>query len=404
LPSDAARGLARFPLSKEDVNDSELAGRSILVADDEDVFLRSAVEGLAAELPGVELYTARDGVEALVELERHSVDLLVTDVKMPRMDGMALIAEMVSRGIRVPVVLVTAFGTRTIELEARRQGVVSVIDKPIDFPFLVEICRSTLRSLDRGSLGGVTLAGLLQLLELERRSCTVRVLGRGTSGRIFIDDGRVVGSSCGDQQGMDALCTILAWPDHRIELGPRRKPPGSSQPMSLQEALLQAACRNDERARDEADSASPDPFWLSFSPDPAPATPVAHDDARKNTETDMAGIMESINAAMSIQGAIAAALVDHETGMCLGSKANGFPIEVAAAGNTEVVRAKMRVMRDIGITGKISDILITLDSQYHLVVPLRHGNLFLYLAIDRNTGNLALARHKLSEIEKNLTV
>lgn len=387
------------------MTDSELAGRSILVADDEDVFLGSVVEGLAAELPGVELYTARDGVEALAELEHHSVDLLVTDVKMPRMDGMALIAEMVSRGIRVPVVLVTAFGTRTIELEARRQGVVSVIDKPIDFPFLVEICRSTLRSLDRGALGGVTLAGLLQLLELERRSCTVRVLGRGTSGRIFIDDGRVVGSSYGDQLGMDALCTILSWPDHRIELGPPRKAPGNLQPMSLQEALLQAACRNDERARDDADSSSPDPFSLSFAPDSAPPTPVAHENARKkNTEIDMAGIMESINAAMGIQGAIAAALVDHETGMCLGSKANGFPIEVAAAGNTEVVRAKMRVMRDIGITGKISDILITLDTQYHLLVPLRHGNLFLYLAIDRNTGNLALARHKLSEIEKNLTV
>ena len=388
------------------MTDAELAGRSILVADDEDVFLRSVVEGLAAELPGVELYTARDGLEALAELEQHGVDLLVTDVKMPRMDGMALIAEMVSRGIRTPVVLVTAFGTRTIELEARRQGVVSVIDKPIDFPFLVEICRSTLRSLDRGSLGGVTLAGLLQLLELERRSCTVRVLARGASGRIFIDDGRVVGSTYGAQQGMDALCTILEWPEHRIELGPSRKPPSQSQPMSLQEALLQAACRNDERARDEEDSASPDPLSLALSSDPAPAppTPVARQKARQNTEIDMAGIMESINAAMAIQGAIAAALVDHETGMCLGSKANGFPIEVAAAGNTEVVRAKIRVMRDIGITGRISDILITLDTQYHLIIPLRQGNLFLYMAIDRNTGNLALARLKLSEIEKSLTV
>jgi hypothetical protein len=119
---------------------------------------------------------------------------------------------------------------------------------------------------------------------------------------------------------------------------------------------------------------------------------------------DMAGITESINAAMSIQGAIAAALVDHESGMCLGSKANGFPIEVAAAGNTEVVRAKLRVMKDLGISGRITDILITLDSQYHLIVPLRQGNLFLYLAIDRATGNLALARLKLTEIEKSLSV
>lgn len=118
----------------------------------------------------------------------------------------------------------------------------------------------------------------------------------------------------------------------------------------------------------------------------------------------MSNIDESINTAMSIQGAIAAALVDHESGMCLASKANGFPIEVAAAGNTEVVRAKMRVMKELGIGGKISDILITLDSQYHLIVPLKSGNLFLYLALDRTSGNLALARLKLTDVEKNLKV
>lgn len=381
---------------------SELAGRSILVADDEDVFLRSVVEGLAAELPGVELHTAYDGIMALTAIEHHAVDLVVTDVKMPRMDGMSLIAELVSRGIRAPVVLVTAFGTRSIELEARRHGVVAVIDKPIDFPFLVEICRNTLRSLERGTMGGVTLAGLLQLLEMERRSCTVRVLARGASGRVFLERGQVVGSTQDELQGMDALCRILGWPDPRIELGPP-KALANPEPMSLQEALLDAARRNDERARDEPYDDHPDPFSLSISPDPVPTTPAAHDDAR-NEEMNMANITESINTAMSIQGAIAAALVDHESGMCLGSKANGFPIEVAAAGNTEVVRAKMRVMKDLGISGRITDILITLDTQYHLLFPLRQGNLFLYLAIDRANGNLALARLKLAEIEKNLVV
>jgi len=388
------------------VRSSELAGRSILVADDEDVFLRSVVEGLAAELPGVELYTAHDGIEALAAVERHAVDLVVTDVKMPRMDGMQLIAELVSRGIRAPVVLVTAFGTRSIELEARRHGVVSVIDKPIDFPFLVEICRNTLRSLERGTMGGVTLAGLLQLLEMERRSCTVRVLARGASGRVFLDRGQVVGSTQDELQGMEALCRILSWPDPRIELGPPKVLP-DAEPMSLQEALLEAARLSDERARDHEPLDTPDPFSLSISPDPVPTTTTpAQQDAPKSQkeDKDMAGITESINAAMSIQGAIAAALVDHESGMCLGSKANGFPIEVAAAGNTEVVRAKMRVMRDLGLAGRISDMLITLETQYHLLMPLRQGNLFLYLAIDRANGNLAMARLKLAEIEKGLTV
>lgn len=118
----------------------------------------------------------------------------------------------------------------------------------------------------------------------------------------------------------------------------------------------------------------------------------------------MADIEHSLSQAMNIAGCMAAAVVDLRSGMCLGSQANGFPIEVAAAGNTEVLRAKMQVMEELGIEGGIEDILITLKSQFHLIVPMKDGSLFLYMAIDRKTGNLALARHKLSAIEQSLSV
>ena len=78
-------------------------------------------------------------------------------------------------------------------------------------------------------------------------------------------------------------------------------------------------------------------------------------------------------------------------------------IERAASGNTSVVKAKMAVMRQLGIGGAIEDILITLESQYHLIRPLtKVPTLFLYVAIDRQRGNLGLARHKLRQIEESL--
>ena len=108
----------------------------------------------------------------------------------------------------------------------------------------------------------------------------------------------------------------------------------------------------------------------------------------------MANISKTLEEAMKIDGAIAAALADWESGLCLGTAGGGarLNVEVAAAGNCQVVKAKMATMRSRGISGAIQDILITLDTQYHLIIPLRQGNLFLYMAIDRNTGNLALAR------------
>ena len=121
----------------------------------------------------------------------------------------------------------------------------------------------------------------------------------------------------------------------------------------------------------------------------------------------MADVKESLNAAMAIDGAIGVALVDYTSGMCLGMAGGGpqLNMEVAAAGNTAVVRAKMKVMKDLGLKDQIEDILITLGRQYHLIRPLRRSpNLFLYLATDRDRSNLALSRHKLNEIEDNLTV
>jgi hypothetical protein len=78
---------------------------------------------------------------------------------------------------------------------------------------------------------------------------------------------------------------------------------------------------------------------------------------------------------------------------------------VAAAGNTNVVRAKLEVMKDLKIKGGIEDILITLTDQYHLIRTLgSNDNLFIYVAFRRAQANLGLARHKLAEIGNNLSV
>ena len=118
-------------------------------------------------------------------------------------------------------------------------------------------------------------------------------------------------------------------------------------------------------------------------------------------------IETSLKSAMSIDGAIGAALVDYETGMTLGSAGgDGFlDLELAAAGNTEVIRAKMRTIRSLELGDEIEDILITLGKQYHIIRLLctaRPGALFLYLVLDRSQANLALARHELRRIESIL--
>jgi hypothetical protein len=121
-------------------------------------------------------------------------------------------------------------------------------------------------------------------------------------------------------------------------------------------------------------------------------------------------IETSLKEAMEIDGALGVALVDYDSGMALGTLGGGryLDLEVAAAGNTEVVRAKMRALAALKLDEKIDDILITLTKQYHLIRLLKSARsdqgLFLYLVLDRQKANLALARHSLKRIEADIAI
>ncbi|MBC3840902.1 hypothetical protein GXW82_13340 [Streptacidiphilus sp. 4-A2] len=117
----------------------------------------------------------------------------------------------------------------------------------------------------------------------------------------------------------------------------------------------------------------------------------------------------ALKTAMTIEGAMGVALVDYHSGMALGTMGNsGLDLNIAAAGNTEVVRSKLRTLEMLDLHHEtIEDILITLTGQYHLIRPLTNKGSeghFLYLALDRNRANLALARLKLRQIEDSLTL
>lgn len=117
----------------------------------------------------------------------------------------------------------------------------------------------------------------------------------------------------------------------------------------------------------------------------------------------MSNVGDAVKGMMEIDGAMGCAVVDYTSGMLLGSAGAGVDLELAAAGNSEVVKAKMKTMKSLGISGDIEDILITLDTQLHIIRPSSSNEgLFLYLVLDKKNSNLALARRKTAELESSL--
>lgn len=117
----------------------------------------------------------------------------------------------------------------------------------------------------------------------------------------------------------------------------------------------------------------------------------------------MSTIKQTLDELMTLDGALCAAVVDSTSGMMLGSVGSGVDLEVAAAGNTEVIRAKTKTMRSLGLNDVIEDILITLGKQYHILRPSsRQDGVFIYLVLDKQRSNLAMARRKTQDVDKDM--
>ena len=119
----------------------------------------------------------------------------------------------------------------------------------------------------------------------------------------------------------------------------------------------------------------------------------------------MATINESVQSLMTVSGSVAASLVDFNNGMVLGRSGSGIDFDLAAAGHSELVRAKLKTMRALKLENAIDDILISVGPQYHVIRPLaRQAGRYLYGVLDKTESNLAALRSKAAEVEAELSI
>jgi CheY-like chemotaxis protein len=377
---------------------SETANKKILVVDDEPLFVSSVVDALVSRgFPDVA--TAGDGREALAQVAKSRFDLIMTDLNMPHLGGVELLAGLSETDFRGRILVVSAYLTDETERAVRQLGAVACLEKPIDLEALVELVESSL-ARPESVLGGLTVAGFTQLLEIERKSCLLRVSSLGHRGDLVFEDGQLIDAVTEDAQGDRAALDILSWHDAELQLHEGPKGQRRRITLPLNHLLLESARLMDESNASIAATGLP----IGSGTQELQNSTTQHK-ARK--EHDMSNVKESLNELMDNEGALGAALVDFESGMTLGTAGGGdkLNLDVAAAGNTRVVQAKMQVMESLDLGTTIEDILITLGTQFHLIRPLAAApSLFLYLVLDRKKGNLAMARHKLSSVEAALVV
>lgn len=380
-----------------------MASRTMLVADDESLFRTSVVDSLRPRFPGVRILDAADGDAALAILLHEAVDLLVTDLKMPGMSGLDLVAHIAAHRLPVQVIVVSAHATEETRLSLGELGALACLDKPIDLDMLHCTVERMLQ-VPRARVSGVTIAGFVQLLQVEQQTCALRVTSAVGAGTLVFERGALVHARMDDEQGDVAAMEIFGLPDASLEVLGTMPVELATITHPLSFLLLESA-----RFTDEVSATDEPARWEMVTV--GTGHEVDHETSTttlENEEINMANIQQSLRSAMEIEGAVGVALVDWQSGMTLGTAGGGasLDLEVAAAGNTEVVRAKMRVAEALKLDDVVEDILISLGKQYHIIRPLKKGgtSLFLYMVIDRKRGNLGLARHQITKVENELSV
>lgn len=223
--------------------------RRVLVVDD-DPGLREAIRlafPTGNGMPPLEI--AVDGVAAVELLAEHDIALVVTDLKMPRMDGLGLLAHIREHYPDIPVMIMTAYSTPELRDLATAGGCVRFLEKPFSVAELQQGVTTVLqRQSEGGALHGVSCGVFLQLVRMEQKTCTVRLTDRasGTTGVLYFLAGELADARLRHRRGEPAALRILAWPE--VSLAIENDCPCDEQRITtgLQALLLEALRLRDE--------------------------------------------------------------------------------------------------------------------------------------------------------------
>jgi CheY-like chemotaxis protein len=223
--------------------------RTVLMVEDEAATLRFYLAGLRG-MQEFRLLAAENGAEALAVLQASPVDVVVTDLKMPVLDGYGLLAILAEKYPSLPVIVLTAVAEPGMLVRAERLGALRILAKPVKLSLLMEEIRAAASRRPQGIVQGLAISGLLQLLSWERKTATLTVRCQGEVGYLYVKEGELVHAACDREEGIPAVLRILGWDGAHVEfVSTCRVQPTLALPIA--ELLMNIALLRDRAERKE---------------------------------------------------------------------------------------------------------------------------------------------------------
>ncbi len=234
-------------LERQEMNRNRV--KTVLIVDDEETLTWSMAKSLSKDRNKYEVLVANNGKEALGHLKRNKIDLMITDIRMPDINGLDLLLRAKKEYPETKVVIMTAYGSSDIRREANRRGSLYYVEKPFE---ISEIRRIIIDLLDKkkgfqGRVIGLHLTDIIQMNCLGRLTTALAVSQNEERGTIYLNQGEIVHAECGEQKGADAFYTILGWQEGEFVSNTDIEPPAHTIHQSWEHLLIEAMRRKDEK-------------------------------------------------------------------------------------------------------------------------------------------------------------
>jgi len=223
--------------------------KNVLLVDDDHEMLIALKEGFQKYKDSFSILLASDGLKAVEGLKKNTISLVVTDLKMPGMDGFELLAHIMENYPDIPVTIITGYSTPEMERLAREGGAVGYIAKPFLIENLARQIMTTLRKeSEGGTLHNVSSGLFLQLVEMEQKTCTIRLEDKFSNkkGILFFQEGELLDARVNDLQGENAAYEIFAWDQVNLSIQNGCALKEKRIHSEMQHLILEAARRKDE--------------------------------------------------------------------------------------------------------------------------------------------------------------
>jgi CheY-like chemotaxis protein len=231
------------------------ATNKVLIVDDEETLTWSMTKTLTKDKGKYDLVIANTGTEALSVLKQDPIDLVVTDIKMPDINGLELLSMIRKQYPSTKVIIMTAYGSPEVHKEATRRGSYFYLEKPFEISDLRTLILKALEEKRGGFVGQVVdlqLVDIIQMACLGRFTMSLSVSKNNEEGLIYFKNGEIAHAEVGDLEGKEALFTMLEWDEGRFDSQMGISPPKETITDRWEHLLLEGTRRLDETDTTEA--------------------------------------------------------------------------------------------------------------------------------------------------------